>query len=388
MASPEGTVPASRATWRVEVVDSVSEIPPEVWRGLAPPDDPIYEYAFFQAMERTGIGPDAYRYLVLRKGQQIRAVLPTCVYRALSLEDILGNEGRRALRPLHRIMGRPLRMRLLMCGHLLGEGRVLHTDGLDESAPHLLIEALRKLSASAGTRWTVFKDFPQADLEWLDPALRRAGYFRAPAMPDAHVSLHATTFEEFVSGLSRNNRSTARRNLARFSEHDDVTIEVRERFDDLVPAMMPLYAAVLDHAESRLDVWTPEFLSLLSTDPRISAKAVTCWQQGRLVAFLVCLFGEKHAVAMRIGIDYGCSRDLRLYQVTYYRGIDEAIRMGMADINLTQTAYDGKRKMGCHLVPFEHAVTHRNPVCRAILRRFFPMALNRSGNRGQDGARG
>ncbi|MYT29598.1 GNAT family N-acetyltransferase [Streptomyces sp. MspMP-M5] len=388
MVSPERTVVGAPAPWQIDVVDSVSEIPPEVWRKLAPPDDPIYEYALFQAMERAGIGPDAYRYLLLRQGQQIRAVLPTCAYRALALEDALGNEGRRALRPLHRLMGRPLHIRLLLCGHLLGEGRVLRADALDESAPHLLIEAVRRLSASMGTRWTVFKDFPQADLEWLDPALRRAGYFRAPGLPDAHISLHTTTFEEYVSTLSRNNRSTTRRNLARFSEHDDVTMEVRERFDDLVPAMMPLYEAVLDHAESRLDVWTPEFFSLLSTDPRISAKAVTCWEKDRLVGFLVCLFGAKNAVAIRIGIDYDCSRELRLYQVTYYRGIEEAIRLGMADINLTQTAYEAKRKMGCHLVRFEHAVTHSNPVCRTILRHVFPMALNRSGDRGQDGARG
>ncbi|WP_052230332.1 GNAT family N-acetyltransferase [Streptomyces sp. CT34] len=381
MAGTERTATAAHTRWRVEVADSVSEIPAEVWRKLAPPDDPIYEYALFQAMERTGIGPDAYRYLVLGQGQQIKAVLPTCVFPALALEDILGHQGRRALRPLHRLLGRSLRIRMLVCGHLLGEGRVLRADGLPGAAPHLLVEAVRQLSATAGARWTVFKDFAQADLEWLDPALEGAGYFRAPGMPDAWLDLHARSFDEYISSLSRNGRSTARRNLARFSAHDDVAIEVRERFDDLVPAMMPLYEAVLDRAESRLDVWTPEFMALLSTDPRISARAVTCWRQDRLVGFLVCLFGEKTAVAMRIGIDYDCSRELRLYQVTYYQGIAEAIRLGMGRINLTQTAYESKHKMGCRPVPLEHAVTHSNPVCRAILRRLFPLAVNRSGDR-------
>ncbi|MFF2806599.1 GNAT family N-acetyltransferase [Streptomyces sp. NPDC058000] len=363
------------------MVDSVSEIPPDVWRKLAPSDDPIYEYALFQAMERTGLGPDAYRYIVLRRGQQVRAVLPTYVFPALALEDVLGTQGRRALRPLHRIMRRPLRIGLLVCGHLLGEGRVLRGDGLHETAPHLLVDAVRQLSTSAGTRWTVFKDFSQSDLEWLGPALGRAGYFRALGLPDAWLSLRAESFDEYVSSLSRNGRSTARRNLARFSGQQDVTIEIRERFEDLVPAMMPLYEAVLDRAESRLDVWTPEFMTLLSTDPRIPAKAVACWQQDRLVGFLVCLFGEKSAVAIRIGLDYDCSRELRLYQVTYYRGIEEAIRLGMTRLNLTQTAYEAKHKMGCHLVPLEHAVTHRNRVCRVILRYFLPMALNRSGDR-------
>ncbi|ARF53720.1 GNAT family N-acetyltransferase [Streptomyces gilvosporeus] len=381
MGSSEHAASGSGADWRVTVADSVSEIPPDIWQKLAPSDDPIYGYALFQAMERNRLGPDSYRYLVLRQGERVRAVLPTCVFRSLALEDILGTQGRQALRPLRRIMRRPLRIKMLLCGNLLGEGRVLRDgDELHETARHLLVDGVRQLSASTGTRWTVFKDFSQAELEWLDPALGRAGYFRAPGLPDAWLGLRAESFDEFISSLSRNGRSTARRNLAKFSGHQETAIEVRERFDDLVPAMMPLYEAVLDRAETRLDVWTPEFMAMLSTDPRIPAKLVACWYQDRLVGFLICLFREKGGAAIRIGMDYDCSRDLRLYQVTYYRGIEEAIRMGVARLNLSQTAYEAKRKMGCDLVSLEHAVTHRNRVCRAILRCVLPMAVNRSGD--------
>ncbi len=361
------------------MADSVSEIPPEVWQKLAPSDDPIYGYAFFQAMERTGIGPDSYHYILLRRGQQLQAVLPTCLFDELVLEDVVGSQGRRALRPLRLITGRPLRIKALICGHLLGEGRVLREGGLPETAPHLLVDAVQQLAASLGARGTVFKDFSPSELEWLDPALRRAGYFRVPGLPHAWLRLRAKSFEEYVASLSRNGRRNIRRNLARFADHQDVCVEVRERFEDLVPSMMPLYQAVLDRAESRLDVWTPEFMTVLSTDPRIPARAVTCWQRDRLVGFLIFLFGEKSAVAIRIGLDYDCSRELRVYQVSYYRSIEEMIGLGMARIDLMQNAYEAKRKLGCHLVPLEHAVTHRNRVWRVILRKFLPMALKRYG---------
>ncbi|MFI0743098.1 GNAT family N-acetyltransferase [Streptomyces sp. NPDC021100] len=361
------------------MADSVSDIPPEVWGELAALDDPIYEYAFLQAMEGAGIGPAAYRYLLLSRGQRIEAVLPACVFRGLALEETLGAQGRRALRPLRRVMGRPLRIDILVCGHLLGEGRVVRGAGVHGAAPYVLLDGVRRLSTSLGVRWTVFKDFSPSELEWLEPALRKAGYFRAPALPDAWLSLPAGGFDRYIAALSKNGRSTARRNLARFSAHQDVSIEVRDRFDDLLPAMMPLYQAVLNRAESRLDVWTPRFVATLSRDPGIPAKAVVCWERDRLVGFLICLFGKRNSVAIRIGFDYDRAYELRLYQVVYYRGIEEAMRLGMERMNLTQTAYEAKRKMGCHLVPLEHAVTHRNPFCTTILRIFFPLAVNRSG---------
>ncbi|WP_241777999.1 GNAT family N-acetyltransferase [Streptomyces sp. CT34] len=380
MISPERTASTSLSTWRSAVADSVSEIPPEVWHELAPSDDPIYDYAFFQAMERTGIGPDAYRYILLKQGEQVRAVLPMCVFHGLALEDILGTQGRQVLRPLHGIMRRSLRIKALLCGHVMGPtGRVLRDGGIPETASHLLVDTVQQLAASMGSRWIGFTNFAPSELQCLDPALKRAGYFRAPGLPAAWLCLRAKSFEEYVSTLSRNGRSTVRRNLARFSEHQDVTIEVRDRFDDLVPAMMPLYQAVLDRAESRLDVWTPEFMTLLSTDARIPARAVVCWQRDRLVGFLIFLVKENSAVVLRIGLDYDCARELRLYQVIHYRSIQEMIRLGVTKISLTQNAYEAKRRMGCHLVPIEHAATHRNPVCRSFLRNFLPMAISRYG---------
>lgn len=220
---------------------------------------------------------------------------------------------------------------------------------------------------------------PPLDLDWLHSALSENAYFRTPALPDAWLFVHADSFDNFLSSLPKNSRHTARRNLGKFNRHQGATIEIRDRFDDLIPAMMPLYQAVLDRAETRLDAWTPQFITSLSNDPGIPAKAVICRQDGRLAGFLLCLFGQKVAIALRIGLDYNISRQMQLYQVAHYRGIEEAIRTGVTRINFTQTSYEAKRKMGCHLVSLEHAVTHRNRTYRLLLRHFLPLALNRAG---------
>jgi len=167
-------------------------------------------------------------------------------------------------------------------------------------------------------------------------------------------------------------RRNTRAKLRKFANYTDTRLEAHDRFSALIPQMMPLYQAVLNRAESRLDVWTPEFLLALSEDAQIRTKLVACWHEDRLVAFLLCLFRGDGAMAFRVGLDYRCSRELRLYHVVRYRGIEEAIAEKCTAMNFAQTAYEPKREMGCHLVRLDHAVTHRNTFLRAILRRLMP----------------
>lgn len=379
MAGISTTASAIDGESEVRVLRSSGDIPAPAWQDLAPADDPLWSQAFLAAMERSNIGPDAYRYLVLYQQGQVRAVLPAFIFHRLPLNDIVGEEGRRLLRYLRWLPDSLLHIRVLFCGHLLGEGRVLRTDDLPLQAPELLVDAARALAERHRTPWIVFKDFVRPDLDWLRTALERRGFFPAPGLPDAVLSLSAASFDDYLAALPAKARRNTRAKLRKFAGHPDTRLEVREEFSALIPQMMPLYQAVLDRAESRLDAWTPEFLRALSEDARIRTKLVACWHEDRLVAFLLCLFRGNGAMAARVGLDYRCSRELRVYHVAHYRGVEEAITAGCTAMNFAQTTYEPKSEMGCHLVPLDHAITHRNPFLRAILRRALPAALNQAG---------
>ena len=380
MASISTTAFATHREGAVRVLHSSADIPASVWQELAPADDPLWSQALFAAMERSNIGPDVYRYLVLYQQEQIKAVLPTCIFHRLALSDVVGEEGRRMLRYLRWLPDSLLHIRVLICGHLLGEGRVLRTDDLSPEASDLLVDAARTLAERDRIPWIVFKDFVRPDLDWLRTGLERGKFFSAPGLPDAILPLNAASFDEYVVALPAKARRNTRAKLRKFANYTDTRLEAHDRFSALIPQMMPLYQAVLDRAESRLDVWTPEFLRALSEDAQIRTKLVACWHEDRLVAFLLCLFRGDGAIAVRVGLDYRCSRELRLYHVVHYRGIEEAIAEKCTAMNFAQTAYEPKREMGCHLVRLDHAVTHRNTFLRAILRRLMPAAMNQAGS--------
>lgn len=69
---------------------------------------------------------------------------------------------------------------MLICGHLLGEGRVLRTDDLSPEASDLLVDAARTLAERDRIPWIVFKDFVRPDLDWLRTGPERGKFFSAP----------------------------------------------------------------------------------------------------------------------------------------------------------------------------------------------------------------
>ncbi|MEW2622375.1 GNAT family N-acetyltransferase [Streptomyces sp. NPDC048106] len=364
------------APYRVEVADTVHAVPPGVWRGLAPADDPLWSQGVFAAMERGHLGPEGYRYLLLRRGGEVVAVLPLCLFPGLRLDDVVGPRERRRLRPLRALCPGLLRVPMLFCGHLLGRGHIAAAGPLPPEAVRPLVSAAGEVAARAGLGTIVFKDFGDEELAWLRPELERSGYFFTRALPDTELRLGHASFEAYLRALPPRPRRNARSKLRKFETWPGARIEIVEDFAPLVPDVLALYEQVMARADQTLDRLDASFLTALagSAEPR---RALVCAYEGdRLVAFLLCLFRGTGATGARIGLDYRIAHEARLYHAVHYAAIRLAIESGCARIRFAQTAYTPKVELGCGLVPQSYALTHRRPLRRALLRALLPRALD------------
>jgi predicted N-acyltransferase len=366
---------ASTNDFDVSVVPSITHIDPAEWATIAPDDDPLWTWSVFAAMEAGSLGPDHYDYVVIRTAGRLTAVMPTASYRRLPMADVLGKDGRRTIAWINAICPRLVHIRTLFVGHLLGEGRLLVDDQADESVYEVIVDAIQRLAKRRGCRWTVFKDFKEHDLTRMRRPLSRLGFFDVPALPDTELRLEWSDFPAYVEALPSKPRRNTRSKLRRFERADKITTEVVEDFASLASEMLPLYQQVLNRAESRLDIWTESFLEALALAPGIRCVVVACRHEQVLVGFLLCVFGGRSGVALRVGLDYSVSSEAALYHNLHYRGIALAIEHGCENLSFSQTAYEPKREMGCRLIPLVHAVTHANRVWRAVLRRFLPLAV-------------
>jgi hypothetical protein len=394
----------------VEVVGSVDALPDGLWRRLAPPDDPMWTREVFAAMEKGRIGPEGYAHLILRRGGQAVAVLPLCLFRGVRLDDVVGPRERRALAPLRRFAPWMLRVPMLFCGNLLGQGHLLRDGVLSADDARLLVRAVKDFARRERFGTVVFKDFaldasdvpdgadaPDASDEAhashaplasaaaspLRDALREAGFFTVASLPDTELALGYGSFEEYVAALPAKPRRNARSNLRKIAAAPGLRTEVVADWAPLVPAMLGLYGQVMARADQTLDVLDAGFMTALAAgtqapDGAPDSRLVACFQGDRLVAFLLCLFAGDGATGARIGLDYALAHKARLYHAVHYAAIRLALERGCRRIRFAQTAYVPKLELGCALVEQTYALTHVRPLRRGLLRRLLPPALARA----------
>ena len=385
MAPDAGSAGGPEDGCSTEVLRSIEELPPELWERLAPRDDPMWSRGVFTALERGRVGPDGYAYLVLRQGAEVAAVLPLCLYRGLRLDRIVGPRERRLLTPLSRLAPGLLRMPMLFCGNLLGQGHLLAPAALSVTAVQLLVAAVLDFARRERLGTVVFKDFAPEGLDPLRPALQSAGFFFLPSLPDTELSLGAASFEDYLAALPAKARRNARSKIRKFEARTELRIEVLDVFEELLPQILGLYQQVLDRADQTLDELDLSFLTALHgtaahplaphgpTGPQ--RRLVVVFEGDRPVAFLLCLFAGNGATGARIGLDYRLAHEARLYHNVHYAAIRLALEAGCHRIRFAQTAYQPKLELGCELVEQWHAMTHVRPLPRAVLRLLLPRAL-------------
>lgn len=361
--------------YRVEVLPSVELLPAGLWERLAPGDDPMWSRAVFVAMERGRIGPDGFACLVLWRGAEALAVLPLCLFRQLRLDEVVGPRERRLLAPVRRLFPRLLRVPMLFCGNLLGQGHLPTAERLSEQECRALVAAVLDFARRERLGTVVFKDFAPADLDPLRAALAGADFFFLPSLPDTELRLGQASFEEYLAALPAKPRRNARSKIRRFQARPELRTEVLDDFGHLLPQILGLYRQVMDRADQRLDVLDATFLAAVHGEVGAHRRLVGCFENDRLVAFLLCFFAGQGATGARIGLDYRIAHEARLYHNVHYAAIRLAIDSGCRHIRFAQTAYQPKLELGCELVEQWHAMTHLRPLPRALLRRLLPSAL-------------
>ncbi|MCX4745801.1 GNAT family N-acetyltransferase [Kitasatospora sp. NBC_01287] len=366
---------ADGAGYRVELLRSVEELPRDLWERLAPRDDPMWARGVFTALEHGRVGPSGYAYLTLSQNDALVAVLPLCLFRDLRLDRIVGPRERRLLAPVRRLLPRLLRVPMLFCGNLLGQGHVLAPGTLGEEAGRVLVRAVLDFARREGLGTVVFKDFTPADLDPLRTALRAADFFLVPSLPDTELRFGSTSFDEYLAALPAKPRRNARSKIRKFESRTELRIEVLDEFEHLLPQLLSLYQQVMDRADQTLDVLDAAFLAAVQGGVELRRRLVVCFEGERPVAFLLCLFAGSGATGARIGLDYRLAHEARLYHNVHYAAIRLAMADGCRHIRFAQTAYQPKLELGCELVEQWYAMTHVRPLPRAVLRRLLPRAL-------------
>ena len=267
---------------------------------------------------------------------------------------------------LRRLLPRSLRLRMLMLGCAAGEGELAIT-------PAFLPELGKRLPAIAaaeGASLIVWKDFPAVHR----PTLRvlAPSFPRVPSMPATRLPLTFSSFDDYLTQrLSHAMRKNLRRKFKSLAGAAPITLQVRTSVEEVVDEAYALYLQVYERSTLRFERLTKEFLLELGRRMPERVRFFTWEQEGRLIAFSVCLVHDGVLYDEYLGLDYRVAFDLHLYFVTFRDVLSWAIAQGLREYRSTPLNYEPKLHLGFELAPLDLYVAPTRawlaPLMRAAL---------------------
>ena len=247
------------------------------------------------------------------------------------------------------------------------------------------VQLAQQLRAMAGrTLLTIVKDFPQASpllsedensfAKAVAQALADQGFIALEGQALAYVPITFASPEAYLAGLSKNRRSSLKRKLKSREQLSIERIPTGAAFadDELVDAYYALFDAVYAQSEIHFDKLTRGFFADLLRDASNGGVVFEYRDQQTkaLLGWNLCFEHGGKLIDKYIGLSYPAAREANLYFVSWMVNLEYALERGLSHYVAGWTDPEVKAQLGASFTMTQHAVFIRNPLLRALGRRF------------------
>ncbi len=328
------------------------------WRGSFANERKDWRY--YEIVDETLDQEFEFRYLLLDGAVQPFFLLD---------QDLVAGAGRvvqDVVNRVRRVWPRFLRMRTLMVGCAAGEGHLAA-----ESIGEQLADTLPRLAKHSKASLMVMKEFPSRYRHALD-ALPKRGFTRVPSLPMTKLNIDYANFDDYLARrLSKVMRKNVRRKL-RTSESAGIELQVVDDVTPFVDEVHPLYLAVYERSTLHFEKLTKEFLCELGRRMPDKVRFFIWRQNGRAIAFSLCMISGDTIYDEYLGLDYSVALDLHLYFYSLRDIINWAIAHGLKWYVSSALNYDPKLHLRCELAPLDLYVAHTSSFINFFMKRILP----------------
>jgi hypothetical protein len=330
------------------------------------------DHRYYELVEDTLSEGFDYRYFAIRDADgEVRAVQPFFI---LDQDIVLGAgpviSG--PVRAIRRLWPRCLMLRTLMVGCVAGEGRLDGDDASQSANARALAAAIVRHARDLRAPLIVLKEFPKAYREPLRCFLEH-GFARAPSLPMTCLNIDYANFEDYMTrALNSATRRKLRKKFKIADQAAPIEMSVVVDVTPFVDEVHPLYLQVYERSKLHFEKLTKAFLCGVGRLMPDKARFFIWRQNGRIVAFSLCLLEGDAFYAEYIGLDYAVALRLHLYHYAVRDMTSWAIDNGYKWFRSSGLNYDPKLHLRHRLDPIDLYVRHASPVANAVLKRVLP----------------
>lgn len=323
------------------------------------------DFRFYELIEETLRDQFKYRYFVLEHAATGEITVQSFFFVDQDMTAGLPAKMANWMARLRTKWPRLLTMRMLMVGCVAAEGQL----GSEESwVPKALHEAMDVYAPLAKVSVALLKDFPSTYRESLAP-FSANGYRRVPSMPAACLQLDFATFEEYMrERLSKVYRKNLRRKFKALDGVPKIDMEVLSDGRAIAGELHALYLQTHLRSRLRFETLTEEYFAEIGDRMPDRVRFFVWRQEGRMIAFNLCMVHEETLYDLDVGLDYAVALDLHLYFVTLRDLFEWSVNNGVKQYHTGPLNYDPKLHLRLLLAPYDLYAKHFTPWINPIFK--------------------
>ena len=361
-SSHENITSIATSNGPVNVVNSARQVDGNLWPNTL--SSRCLDARYYKILEETFPNRFEFHHAILTNAATgATAVQPLFFVQ----QDITGGLPPR-LRLKQNTLKRFLKMKMAVVGCAAGEGE------LDCAAPWAVEELAQALIVYARENRAgilLFKDFP-AEYRGALAALSHHGYMRIPSMPAAVLDLDFSSIDEYMRlKLGAGFRSNLRRKLRDNDKLGTLTLDVVVDASPFLDQLFPLYLQTYERSPFHFEKLPWQYFTELGLRMPDRTRFFLWRQNGRVLAFALCMVHERVMYYLNLGMDYPVALDRHLYFVVWRDLVTWALASGLKKIETGPLNYEAKFRLGLHLAPRDLYARHSS----AMLNPFFALAL-------------
>jgi predicted N-acyltransferase len=347
---------------------ALKDITEEDWNSLFG-NEAIENYGYQKVLEESGLKEFAFGYLIASRGSKPVLILPFFV-----MDFSLACLTQGLLQKLTSKFKSALSMKLLFFGTPTAEEFYLGaSDNEDISA--LLDGALKtiyRFCKDEKIRAMLFNNLSGRQAA-VAAYLKKRKFIRLETLPTTEIKINAASLEEYISRLSPNMRKDLKRKLNRSSREASLSTVIRDDIDGISEEIYRLYLNNFEGSGVHFEMLTHDFFVNICRRMPGVAKYFLTYDNGRIVAFNLCLVKGDTLIDKFIGFDPAVAHKYHLYFTTFCHNIDFCIKNNIRFYQPGTTDYHPKIRLGAKLLPLDIWAKAPNFILHQLLRFISPL---------------
>jgi hypothetical protein len=331
------------------------------------------DHRYYELVQDTLHPEFDYRYFVIRDaGKRVCAVQP---FFLVDQDLLLGMSPRFGVLIGHirKVWPRFMQTRTLMVGCVAGEGHLDGDEDFHRANAQLLASSIMDHARALGAQLVVLKEFPARYRSTLDCFLDN-GFTRIPSLPMTRLCIDYANFEDYAKrALNSATRKKLRKKFQAAEMAPPIQMSIVDDVTSMITELYPLYLQVYQRSKLHFEKLTEQYFCEMECRMRDKVRFFLWRQNGRVVAFAMCMIHDDAIYAEYIGLNYDVALDLHLYHYIFRDMVSWAIANGYKWFRSSGLNYDPKLHLRHLLDPIDLYVRHISGPVNAIMRRLLPL---------------